>query len=251
MTIQEPMSAEPECAVDAAAYVLGALEDDEADAFQGHLLSCAACREEVDNLSVSVDAMALAVPPQAVPRALKRRVMADVRSDAGVRSGAGVRSDAGVRSEASSPAHRRPRRVPRFTWVPALRSPVFAAGAAVVALAVVIGAIALGSGAPGPRVIQASVGWPGGAVLRISGGRGELIVRRMPAAPSGKVYEVWLQRGVRAPSPTSALFDVTSSGAGSVDVPGNLRGVSSVMVTPEPRGGSTVPTHPAVLVARL
>jgi hypothetical protein len=51
--------------------------------------------------------------------------------------------------------------------------------------------------------------------------------------------------------PTSALFSTTAAGSGTVDVPGNLHGVTLVMVTPEPAGGSKVPTHPPVLVAQL
>jgi hypothetical protein len=34
-------------------------------------------------------------------------------------------------------------------------------------------------------------------------------------------------------------------------VPGSLHGVSTVLVTPEPAGGSLVPTHPAVISASL
>ena len=35
------------CGEDAAAYVLGALEPDEAQAFRAHLAQCAACQKEV------------------------------------------------------------------------------------------------------------------------------------------------------------------------------------------------------------
>ncbi len=49
-----------------------------------------------------------------------------------------------------------------------------------------------------------------------------------------------------------ALFSVTAHGDGQVDLPGNLHGVSLVMVTPEPApGGSTAPTHPPVISASL
>ena len=89
------------------------------------------------------------------------------------------------------------------------------------------------------------------ASLRITGSRGELIVSRMPAPPAGKVYEVWLGRPNGAPTPTNALFSVSSRGAAEVDVPGNLHDVSQVMVTPEPAGGSRVPTHAPVVVANL
>ena len=94
-------------------------------------------------------------------------------------------------------------------------------------------------------------GVPGSAQLRISGGRAELIVSRLPPPPAGRIYEVWVKRGRQSPAPTRALFSVTSSGAADVGVPGNLRGVNTIMVTQEPAGGSLVPTHPPVIVARL
>ena len=87
--------------------------------------------------------------------------------------------------------------------------------------------------------------------MRVTGGSAELIVRHLRPPPPGHIYEVWLKRGAQAPSPTRALFSVTSSGAGDVGVPGNLRGVSAVLVTPEPDGGSRVPTHKPVVVAQL
>ena len=73
----------------------------------------------------------------------------------------------------------------------------------------------------------------------------------MPAAPAGKVYEVWLARAGRAPAATSALFDVAADGSAAVDVPGDVRGVNEVLVTPERRGGSARPTHAPVISARL
>jgi hypothetical protein len=101
-------------------------------------------------------------------------------------------------------------------------------------------------------VIRASViGSPGTAQLRVAAGSAELVVRRLPRPPSGEIYEVWLQRPGRAPSPTSALFSVTATGAADVGVPGNLHGVVRVMVTVEPDGGSRVPTHPPLIVANL
>ncbi len=49
------------------------------------------------------------------------------------------------------------------------------------------------------------------------------------------------------PTSTDALFTLASDGSASVDVPGGLRGVSEVMVTAEPLGGSAQPSSPAVL----
>jgi Anti-sigma-K factor rskA len=101
-------------------------------------------------------------------------------------------------------------------------------------------------------VIQASVvGSPGRAQLRVTGGQAKLVVSHLPAPPAGLIYEVWLQRGNGAPSPTSALFRGTSDGAGDIDVPGDLHGVSRVTVTQEPSDGSRIPTHAPVIIARL
>jgi hypothetical protein len=62
---------------------------------------------------------------------------------------------------------------------------------------------------------------------------------------------VWLRHGSTAPAPTSALFSVTNGGAAKVDVPGDLRGVSQVLVTQEAAGGSRVSTHRPVIVASV
>ncbi len=61
-------------------------------------------------------------------------------------------------------------------------------------------------------------------------------MHRFAAPPDGQIYEVWLQRGGVA-HPTTALFGVNDNGDAEVDVPGNLHGVSRVMVTREPAGG--------------
>jgi hypothetical protein len=89
------------------------------------------------------------------------------------------------------------------------------------------------------------------ASLRLRGGYGELVVSGMPQPPVGDIYEVWLARSPSSPQPTDALFGVTSTGSGSVNVPGNLHGVQLVMVTREPRGGSSHPTTPALLSVTL
>jgi hypothetical protein len=75
------------------------------------------------------------------------------------------------------------------------------------------------------------------------GHRGELVLRGMRPAPPGQIFEVWLKRGTGgAPLPTDALFGVTSAGAASVNVPGDLRGVTEILVTHERLGGSLRPT---------
>jgi anti-sigma-K factor RskA len=219
------------CGVDAAAYVLGALASEEAATFDRHLATCVVCRDEVAALRTVADALPLTAPQLPAPRRLRRRVIADVRKEPKIARGAA--------------AWRRPRS--------ALSRRAAAVGAALAAAAAIAGALVLASGgSSGARLVQARVvSPPGGAVLRLAGGHAELIVQHMRQPLAGKIYEVWLKRNGRSPSPTSALFGVTSAGAGAVDVPGDLHGVSEVLVTPEPLGGSLVPTHAPVIVAEL
>jgi hypothetical protein len=219
------------CDADAAAYVLGALTTTESEAFRRHLSTCVVCRDEVAALTTVGDALALAAPQLPAPRRLRRRVQADIR-----------REPQPARAAAST---RRSR---------ALFAPSAAAVGAALALAgVIVAVVVLASGGSGgSRTVGASViPSTASAVVHVVSGRGELIVRHLPPPPEGKIYEVWLERDGRNPTPTSALFDVTSSGSGAVDIPGDLSGVREVLVTPERRGGSLAPTHPPVIVARF
>jgi anti-sigma-K factor RskA len=233
MTSDRPMHESHDCGGDAAAYVLGALEPVEVDAFREHMAGCVVCRDEVAALQQVADALPMAAPPQAAPRSLRRRVLREARAE-----------------PRSPPAARaRPRRPARALPRPAL------AGASLLAAALVIGGgveLATSGGSSGTRVIQASVsGSPASAQLRVTGGHAELVVRRLPPPPAGRIYEIWTARAHGAPSPTKTLFSVTGAGAGDVGVPGSVRGVRLVMVTQEPAGGSLAPTSPPVIVAHL
>jgi anti-sigma-K factor RskA len=221
------------CGSNAAAYVLGALSDDEGRAFRSHLQSCAVCREEVAALSVVADALPAAAPQLTAPSELKRRVMAAVREEA-------------PRVSA------RPSRAPNRLAFPALRLRPALAGVALAAAVIVLAVIALApGGGGGVRVIRADVLSPrASALLRLSGGHAELSIAGLPQSAPGRVYEVWL-KGAGRPRPTDVLFTVTSAGDATVGVPGRLSGVSEVLVTSERRGGSSVPTRAPVIVAHL
>ncbi len=85
--------------------------------------------------------------------------------------------------------------------------------------------VALSSGGSSTRTIQASTG---SAELQITGGRGDLIVHRLPQLPAGRIYEMWVQRGNATPTPTGTLFGVRANGSAALGVPGSLSGVSAV-----------------------
>ena len=219
------------CGEDVAAYALGALEPAEAEAFARHLETCAVCRDELEAFQQVVDLLPMTAPAFKASPKLRRRLRRAIADE--------PRPDAVAAS--------RPRRSWRPEWLP---RPVLgvAAGLAVIAVALVI---VLSGGGSGSRVVQAQVTGHGSASLKISGHRGELIVQHFAAPPSGKIYEVWLVHGKQAPQPTNALFDVNADGSTDVNVPGSLKGVSEVLVTPEPAGGSKVPTHSPVIAAQL
>jgi anti-sigma-K factor RskA len=237
------------CGESAAPYVLGALTEPEHEAFRRHLDSCAVCREEVAALQVVARALPAAAPQLSAPPEIKQRVMASVHEDLG-------RVGAHKRRPARWSARARPRGA--FARVrPVLAStrwrPLLVPAGALAAVAVVLAAVlALSSGAGGgARVIRAEVTVPrASALLRVSAGHAQLDVSGMPQTPAQRVYEVWVKRA-GAPQPTDALFTVTAAGDATVDVPGGLRGVKMIMVTSEPRGGSSVPTSAPVIVARL
>jgi anti-sigma-K factor RskA len=227
----EGMFRDHDCAGDAAAYVLGALDPNEAEIFRRHLEECAVCRDEVEALGGVVQALPMAAPQQPMPRGVRRRVLRAVRQEAGLRADPPVRRTS--------------------AWFGSRAVLVATASVALLAAAVVL-ALTVPGGSRSGRVIQAQVaGISGTALLRVTGGHGELIVRHMSPPPPGHVYEVWLKRQNSNPVPASVLFSVGSNGSAQVGLPQNLRGVSQVMVTPEPNGGTPTPTHTPVIVASL
>jgi len=234
MSTRDPHGEQGDCGRDAGAYVLGCLEASELEDFRRHLAGCVVCRDEVAALQLVVELLPMAAPQLAVPRALRRRVLAEVRA---------------ARREESPGQARRSRLGLRM---PRTRGALAGAAAIAAAAAIAVGLVAFLPGSGKARSVIARVAYPSAsAVVRLQSGHAELIVRHMPAAPRGAIYEVWLKRGARPPAATSALFGVTSAGAAAVDVPGNLRGVSEVLVTPERLGGSLRPTRAPVIVARL
>lgn len=225
---------------DAGAYVLGALEEHEVESYRAHLAICAECREEVAQLQGVTDSLAIAVPRAQAPAEMRARLMAVVSGEAELLRAAGHEADRPVRARS------------RWRWrvLPAL------AATGALAVGVLIGALAINTGSgQQTRVIQAQVLAPAGhdatAALRKVDSHVQLQVTGMPAPALGRIYEVWLKRGSQPPEPTDALFSVTSQGNGTVGVPGDLRGVSTVMVTEEPAGGSLKPTHSPVIVASV
>jgi hypothetical protein len=243
---------------DAALYLLDLLDGERAVRFLEHVRGCAVCGDELGALAPAVDVLPSAVPQLAAPAHVKGQVMAIVRAEARREE---ARREEARRGEVAGAAAAGPRGL-RAWWTPrGVRPATVALGAsALLAGGVAIGALSFsssssggaGGGAGNARVISAEVTLAGAsAALHQSGGHAWLTVAGLPQPRAGDVYEVWLKRRGRLPQATSSLFAPTASGTGTVAVPGDLGGVSEVMVTEEPAGGTQLPTSPAVIVARV
>ncbi|WP_249011154.1 anti-sigma factor domain-containing protein [Conexibacter sp. DBS9H8] len=225
------------CPGDAPAYALGALDDAELAAFTRHLRACSVCREEVESFEALVHVLPMSVPQYQAPRGLRRAVMAEVRADARTRRAA-ARPPVTARTPLTRPS------LPGFRagWVGA-------AVAVVLVLAVItVGLTAGGTRHIGARMYAASVG--SGEVI-LSRSDNQLVVHHLAPLGPGRTYEVWLKRATGSPQPTSVLFNVSASGDGAVDLPSGLGGVTEVMVTQEPAGGTARPTSQPVLITHL
>ena len=188
------------------------------------------------------DALPATVAQRSAPPELRDRVLGTVRAEAELRGASAARG--------GRPAGRR---APRTTpWPASRRARGLGLGVLAAAVLAALAVLALpGGGGSGTKIVSAQVSVPTArASLHVSGGRGQLQIEGMPQSPPGRVYEVWLEKAGAA-QPTEALFSVTAAGRASVGVPGSLDGVTAVMVTAEPKGGSPHPTRAPVIVARL
>lgn len=216
------------------AYALGALPELEAQVFERHLMRCELCQEELRRLTDAVEALPRSVAPHEPPASLKASLMEQVRAEATPRP---------------SPARERW----RFS-LPRLRPAIAWAAAALLIAGVLAGygVSQLGGGDAGGRTLQAQVDTQrlpeGSATLSVpeDDDRGSVLrVEGMPDPGEERVYQVWVERGGEV-IPVS-IFDVDRNGAGAAAVPAALDGVTAVMVTREPGGGSEKPTEPPVL----
>ncbi len=219
---------------DLAAWALGALEPGEAKEFERHLARCEQCRTDLNWLRPAVDALPASVTQIAPPPRLRGELLAAVRTDA-----RRAKRDRGGGSLFSRPRFRIPR--------PALA----ALGAAALVGAGVAGYALRGDSGEKMVPVQASGAAAGAsAELVVDGDVATLHARQMPALRGNQVFQAWLvEPGKRKPDP-STVFVRERGGAASATLDG-VEGADRVMVTREPRGGSSHPTGAPLLTAAL
>jgi hypothetical protein len=222
---------------EAAAFALGALDPAQIDGFKAHLKDCKRCQEELRWLAPAVRALPETVETQAPPPALKERLMTEVRADAAAEA---------KRLKVDERRERAASRQSFGEWLRGLHiggltyKPL--AGLAVVIL-IVAGGIGYAVGTGGGTGIHTTERQqPNGVVAKVvtEGDRAEVRLTNVKQLPEGQVLEAWVQRG-NAVEPVPALFTPDHAGNASTTIE-DVKGVSLVMVTREPAGGTKVPT---------
>jgi anti-sigma factor RsiW len=213
---------------DLAGYALGALTEPEAERLEAHLARCEHCRAELRWLGSAVDLIAAGVEPRRPPRRLRRRLLATVGAEAG-------------------PGRRR-----LAQWVTGVRPALAAAAVAGVLAAGAVGYALRDGGSAAVTVAAAATKLaPAGAKAELvrADGAAMLAVRGLPRLGSGDVYQAWVRDGeVIEPSST---FVLDRGGDGVAAIPEPLDDADEVMVTREPRGGSTRPSTAPLIRAPL
>jgi hypothetical protein len=207
---------------DVGAYLLGALNDLERQAFERHLRGCPDCQEELDRLRPAAEALPASVVQHDPPPGLKQRLMAEVEDGSNV---------------VALPRRRAPRRL--------------LAVAAVLLIGLVAGFGIAQLGGDDTRTVPATVAKAmpnAGGDLEIRGDRATLRLHDMPELGGTRVYQVWVQHGNRL-VPTRT-FEVGRSGIGNVELR-DVKGARGVFVTREARGGARVPSENPIVSVSL
>lgn len=227
------------------AYLLGALPELEATAFERHVMACADCRDELERLRVAAESLSRSVKPLNPPASLKRSLM-----DA-------VEERAPERRESRYAALRR--RLVSHT--PGVRPRLAVASAALLLLLGALGGAAaaelLGGGGDGQElaatVDESRLAEGSGSLLVPSSdaedARPVLSVHGLPPLPSNgdteNVYQLWLVRQNEVIP--SSVFSVSADGSGTAAIPNRLDDVDAVWVTRERAGGARAPSEQPVM----
>ena len=199
----------------AAAYALDALAPADRAAFEAHLGGCDRCREEVAGFAGAATGLAYAAEGPAPPGELRTRLLE------------------AARSEPQTVVPLRGRR-----WTPAWSVAVAAAAC----LAIGLGLWATLGGSTGSKAREPQTLALSGAQGRLEVdrvGNAELVLRRVPRAPAGKTYEIWVIPKGEAPQRAGRFG---GGGAVGVRLERKVPAGSTVAVTVERAGGVDAPT---------
>ncbi len=238
------MSDHEELESNLAAWVMGALDREEAEEVQAHVEGCASCRETLARLQPVVGAIALAADEVAPPARLRERILVAAAASSG-----SAAPPSRVRKRVTAQARTNPF-APLFN-----RLPVYAAAAAVIVAlvaGVVAGELASRQTTPTPpsQVArftlsghQALAGAKATVIDLKSDGLALVDFNGLPALAQGRVYEVWLITSGGRADP-AAVFVPDSNGSKVVLVNRALQGYALMAITNEAGpDGTQAPTQ--------
>lgn len=214
-----------------AAFLLDALEPGEAAELERHLAGCEECRTELEWLRPAVQLLPESVERVEAPPELRESLMTQVRAEA----------KTGAKGTARLP--RRERGLLRG-WI--LRPATGFAALVLVVAAVAAFALSGGDSGGGNTTTTFTGRSPGVTAEMVSSGdSGTLHLANLHQLPSDKVLQAWVEREGQVES-AKTLFVPNQDGTASATID-DMEGVTTVMVTAEPRGGSTQPTSAPIV----
>ena len=223
-----------------SAYLLGTLEPGEAESLERHLEGCERCQEELRWLAPARDALPETVARMQPPAELRERLLAEVREDA--------RQAAGEAPERRGVLDRlRDFAGPR--WRP------LAAGAVVLLIVAAVVGYEIGSngsGGGGGNLTTEETREASGLIAAVSmegTENGRIELSNVEPLPPDRVLEAWVERDGEIEA-VPMLFVPNGEGEAATTI-GDMRGVSVVMVTEEPPGGSEAPTSEPIATVTI
>jgi len=237
-----------------AAWVLGALDAEEADSVRSHAEGCPTCREVAGRLRRVVGALPLVVDEVSPPTRLRERVLA----------AAGASPRAGHVPVLARRLGREPKgRGPALIGGIGRRMPAYTV-AAVALVALLVGVLVgqVASHAPQPPAASQVARFTLAGHQDMSGAQASVIdlktdglalvdFRGLPPPGGGRVYEVWLIPRQGNPVP-AAVFVPDSNGSRVVLVNQSLKGYTLMAVTNEAGpDGAQAPTQPPQLYGSI
>jgi anti-sigma-K factor RskA len=225
-----------------AAYALDALDADERDRYEAHLAACSACREELAELSETAGLLGWGVESPAPPPELRNRILAAAASEREnvvplrARDRTIFRSVAAVAAVAACAA------IGFGIWATTLSNSLDTQRSALAAEQRAV-QIYLD-----PSSTKVALHGRAGTVAVDPTGQAVLVVRHLPPAAPGKVYEAWVIPPSSKPIPAGVF-----KGGGSmtmVHLGQNVPAGSVVAATMESGAGSDQPTAQPLFTAR-
>ena len=218
-------------------YALGTLNNDNAVAVSEHVAGCTTCRAKLQLWQATVDDLALAALPVAVPDSLHQRLMQQV---------------APIKAQPAST------RLGRLNWL-RHTAPVWGAVAVLLLAGLFASNLSLRRQViqlehnPAPmttipmRSDEATSTASGVIVVSADGEYGTLVVQDLPQLSADKAYQLWLIKNGQLTSGGTFIVDEHGYTSLEIESPLDLDQYDAFNITIELTSGSSQPTGPKIL----